>query len=89
MEPNQNAASLREDAAADVQESALEPMGQTLPARRPAELTTFAGALAAAAAEFGLDLSSETVIAIFLVVGLLPGIVSYVVSIYREAIRDL
>ena len=65
------------------------PTPKKIKARRPAELTTFVAALVAIAGAAGLDLSTEAVIAGFFVVGALPGIVTWLVDLYREVGRSL
>lgn len=58
---------------------------QSLPQRRPAELTTFVAALVAVAAELGFGLSTTVVLAGFAVLGLAPAIVSWYVDLYQDA----
>lgn len=67
-----------------------ETQSPNLPAEtvgRPAELTTFIAALILIAAQVGLDLSTELVLAGFVVLGALPGIVSWYVDHYRSYLR--
>ena len=67
-----------------------ETQSPNLPAEtvgRPAELTTFVAALVLVAANLGLDLSTELVLACFVVLGALPGIVSWYIDHYRSYLR--
>lgn len=66
---------------------AAEVEPRSLPARRPAELTTFVASLVAVAAAAGLNLSTEVVIAAFGVLGLAPAVVSWYVDLYKDAFR--
>ena len=60
-----------------------------LPARRPAELTTFTAALVAVAGAIGFNLSTEAVVGVFVLIGSLPAIVTWAVDLYRDAFLDL
>lgn len=68
-------------------ETAAVEKPPSLPARRPAELTTFVAAVVLVGAELSIDLSKEALLAGFTIVGLLPGIVSHYVSLYTAALR--
>lgn len=68
-------------------ETALEERAPSVLQKRPAELTTFVASLVLVAAELGIDLSQEALLAGFVIVGVLPTIVSHYVSLYTAALR--
>lgn len=78
-----------DDSGADEIEATQPVNRASLPSRRPAELTTFVGSLVGIAGALGLDLSTEVVAGGFAALGLLPGIVSHYVGVYRDAISEL
>lgn len=86
---NQIPATTSADNRGDVAEAELPVQRASLATRRPAELSTFVASLVVAGGAVGLDLSAEAVTAAFVVVSLLPAIVSYFVALYREAIDGL
>lgn len=53
--------------------------------RRPAELTTFVGSLVLVGGALGLDVSKDVLLAGFVALGLLPSIVTYYASVFRDA----
>jgi len=57
--------------------------------RRPAELTTFLVGVLVIAAALGLDLSEEQLLAGLAVITGLPAVVTWLVGLFRDALRDL
>lgn len=57
-----------------------------LPERRPAELGTFLAGLTGSLAYLGLDVSTDVLLGFFVVLTLLPSIISFLVTQYRESI---
>jgi hypothetical protein len=55
--------------------------------RRPAELSTFIAAVVAVAAELSIDLSTTALLAVFIVIGTLPAIVTHYVTLYTGALN--
>ena len=68
---------------------ATEPSKEPLRQRHPAELTTFIASLVIAAGALGLDLTTEVVVAGFVIIGGLPAVITWAVNLYRDALRDL
>jgi hypothetical protein len=77
----------------DTNAADLEAAGETTPGplrqRHPAELTTFIASLVIAAGALGFEVSTEVVVACFVLIGTLPAIVTWAVNLYRDAFRDL
>lgn len=61
----------------------------SLPREHPAETTTFIASLVVIAGVLGLDLSTEAVVAVFAVIGLLPTMVTWIVNLYHDTARSL
>lgn len=64
-----------------------EPENPPLPERRPSELGTFIAALVAVAGGLGFDLDADVLLAGFIVIGLLPAIISHYVDLIRRGLR--
>jgi hypothetical protein len=78
-----------DDTAADEHEATAPVIRAPLRARRPAEVTTFLAGVLILAAAFGLNLSEEQLLAGIAVVTGLPSVVTWIVGVFRDALRDL
>lgn len=85
----QSTVATTEDAAADQVEATLPVNRAPLTSRRPAEVTTVIGGTIVVGAALGLNLSEEALLGGLAVVTGLPSVVTWIVGVYRDAIRDL
>jgi len=77
------------DRFADEAEAEAPVNRAPLRVRHPAELTTFLAGVLVIALAFGVNLTEELLLAGLAVVTGLPTVVTWLVNLYRDALRDL